>query len=230
MPDVQVTATGRPLAFAIERDEAGQALIDHRHRLDPGLRRKGERQRSVPRPRRGHGVAHAAARELVHEGLDRRVDAVDQDHAGAMVLFIPNMQRGDVWRPVAELLPTRYPSVLLDHREHSFEGRLREIAEQGERRVLVGYSLGGRLALRAAARPGPVRRARDARRHRRDRRPWAALDPRGGRRAPCHLDGGGADRRRGGRLGAPAAVRRPVRDADRGAAARPPDARSRGSR
>mgnify|MGYP003288263038 CR=1 FL=1 len=65
------------------------------------------------------------------------------------------MQRGDAWRPVAELLPERYPSALLDHREHSFEGRLREIAAAGEGRVLAGYSLGGRLALRAALRePG----------------------------------------------------------------------------
>jgi 2-succinyl-6-hydroxy-2,4-cyclohexadiene-1-carboxylate synthase len=73
-----------------------------------------------------------------------------------MVLFIPGfMQRGDAWRPVAELLPERYPSALLDHREHSFEGRLREIAAAGEGRVLAGYSLGGRLALRAALRePG----------------------------------------------------------------------------
>jgi 2-succinyl-6-hydroxy-2,4-cyclohexadiene-1-carboxylate synthase len=70
-----------------------------------------------------------------------------------MVLFIPGfMQRGDAWRPVAELLPERYPSVLLDHAEHSFEGRLGEIAAAGEGRVLVGYSLGGRLALRAALR------------------------------------------------------------------------------
>jgi len=69
-----------------------------------------------------------------------------------MVLFIPGfMQRGDAWRPVAELLPERYPSRLLDHAEHSFEGRLREIAEAGAD-VLVGYSLGGRLALRAALR------------------------------------------------------------------------------
>lgn len=69
-----------------------------------------------------------------------------------MVLFIPGfMQRGDAWRPVAELLPERYPSRLLDHAEHSFEGRLREIAESGAD-VLVGYSLGGRLALRAALR------------------------------------------------------------------------------
>jgi len=69
-----------------------------------------------------------------------------------MVLFIPGfMQRGDAWRPVAELLPERYPSRLLDHAEHSFEGRLREILESGAD-VLVGYSLGGRLALRAALR------------------------------------------------------------------------------
>lgn len=73
-----------------------------------------------------------------------------------MVLFIPGfMQRGDAWRPVAELLPERYPSRLLDHAEDSFEGRMGEIlAAAGEPApsVLVGYSLGGRLALRAALR------------------------------------------------------------------------------
>src|SRR3954468_20999488 len=73
-----------------------------------------------------------------------------------MVLFVPGfMQRGDAWRAVAELLPERYPSLLLDHREHTFAGRLSEIASAGEGRVLAGYSLGGRLALRAALRsPG----------------------------------------------------------------------------
>jgi 2-succinyl-6-hydroxy-2,4-cyclohexadiene-1-carboxylate synthase len=97
-------------------------------------------------------MAHAAPVQLVDEDLERRVSAVDRDHAGAMVLFIPGfMQRGDAWRPVAELLPERYPSTLLDHAEHSFEGRMREIAESGAD-VLVGYSLGGRLALRAAMR------------------------------------------------------------------------------
>ena len=68
------------------------------------------------------------------------------------MLFIPGfMQRGDAWRPVAELLPERYPSRLLDHAEHSFEGRMAEIAGAGAD-FLVGYSLGGRLALRAALR------------------------------------------------------------------------------
>src|SRR5512132_490260 len=70
-----------------------------------------------------------------------------------MVLFVPGfMQPRDAWRPVAELLPERYPSTLLDHREHTFEGRLAEIAAAGEGAVVVGYSLGGRLALRAALR------------------------------------------------------------------------------
>ena len=69
----------------------------------------------------------------------------------ARVLFVPGfMQRGDAWRAVAELLPERYPSLLLAHAEHDYEGRLREIDEQGEGAVLCGYSLGGRLVLRAA--------------------------------------------------------------------------------
>ncbi|HEV3377714.1 MAG TPA: alpha/beta fold hydrolase [Thermoleophilaceae bacterium] len=72
-----------------------------------------------------------------------------------MVLFIPGfMQRGDAWRPVAELLSERYPSALLDHRKHTLEGRLAEIsAAAGDGgAVAVGYSLGGRLALRAVLR------------------------------------------------------------------------------
>jgi 2-succinyl-6-hydroxy-2,4-cyclohexadiene-1-carboxylate synthase len=70
------------------------------------------------------------------------------------VVFLPGfMQRGDAWAPVADRLEGRCEAVLLDHAEHSFEGRLREIARAaGERAVLVGYSLGGRLALRAAVR------------------------------------------------------------------------------
>jgi len=79
--------------------------------------------------------------------------------AAARVLFIPGfMQRGEAWEPVAERLRERYPSVLLEHREHTVEGRLDEIAFAGEGAVLVGYSLGGRLALRAALRaPGQYR-------------------------------------------------------------------------
>ena len=69
------------------------------------------------------------------------------------IVFIPGfMQSGRAWAPVVDLLPERYPRLLLDHREHTYEARLREIAAAGEDGVLVGYSLGGRLALRAALR------------------------------------------------------------------------------
>jgi 2-succinyl-6-hydroxy-2,4-cyclohexadiene-1-carboxylate synthase len=70
------------------------------------------------------------------------------------------MQRASAWAPVAELLPERYPSVLLDHERHTLEGRLEEIAAAaGEGPcALVGYSLGGRVALRAAVdQPGRYR-------------------------------------------------------------------------
>ncbi|MEA2361989.1 MAG: 2-succinyl-6-hydroxy-2,4-cyclohexadiene-carboxylate synthase, partial [Thermoleophilaceae bacterium] len=67
------------------------------------------------------------------------------------VLFIPGfMQPAGAWAPTAEQLEP--PTTLLDHREHSFEGRLEEIAAAGAQALLVGYSLGGRLALRAALR------------------------------------------------------------------------------
>jgi 2-succinyl-6-hydroxy-2,4-cyclohexadiene-1-carboxylate synthase len=70
------------------------------------------------------------------------------------VLFIPGfIQPASAWAPVAERLDP--PTTLLDHREHTFEGRLGEIAAAGAGGLLVGYSLGGRLALRAALRdPG----------------------------------------------------------------------------
>ncbi|MEA2418059.1 MAG: 2-succinyl-6-hydroxy-2,4-cyclohexadiene-carboxylate synthase [Thermoleophilaceae bacterium] len=67
------------------------------------------------------------------------------------VVFIPGfMQPASAWAGVAEQLDP--PTTLLDHREHSYEGRLDEIAAAGAGALLVGYSLGGRLALRAALR------------------------------------------------------------------------------
>ena len=119
-----------------------------------------------------------------------------------MVLFIPGfMQRGDAWRPVAELLPERYPSTMLDHSEHSFEGRFARSQHSGAE-VLVGYSLGGRLALRAALRSAESLQRRRARgldgRHRRG--PAASRAGRGGREAGL-LDGGDADRGHCGRSG-----------------------------
>ena len=63
------------------------------------------------------------------------------------------MQRGDAWRPVAERIGTSYRSLCLDHRRSSFSGRLEEVLEAAPPgSVLVGYSMGGRLALHAALR------------------------------------------------------------------------------
>ena len=50
------------------------------------------------------------------------------------------MQRGDAWAQVAERLGERYPSVLLDRADST--------APEGA--AVVGYSMGGRLALHAA--------------------------------------------------------------------------------
>ncbi|MGI8513507.1 MAG: alpha/beta fold hydrolase [Solirubrobacteraceae bacterium] len=72
--------------------------------------------------------------------------------AVTVVMVSGFMQPASAWEPVANLLPERYPSVLLDHREHDYEGRLVEIAGAGEGAVLMGYSLGGRLLLHAAVR------------------------------------------------------------------------------
>lgn len=69
------------------------------------------------------------------------------------IVFIPGfMQPATAWAAVAQRLPERYPSRMLDHSEHTFEGRLREIASAGEGAVVCGYSLGGRLALHACLR------------------------------------------------------------------------------
>jgi 2-succinyl-6-hydroxy-2,4-cyclohexadiene-1-carboxylate synthase len=67
------------------------------------------------------------------------------------VLLIPGfMQPASAWAPVAERLEE--PVALMEHERHDFEGRLAEISGAGEGTLLVGYSLGGRLALRAALR------------------------------------------------------------------------------
>ena len=71
----------------------------------------------------------------------------------AAIVLVPGfMQRGDAWAPLVERLPDRIEAPSLDHREHTLTGRLDEIAAAGEGAVLCGYSLGGRLALRAALR------------------------------------------------------------------------------
>lgn len=69
----------------------------------------------------------------------------------AEVVFVPGfMQHGEAWRAVASVIGERYPTTALDPRATSFEGRLAEIGVAAEGAALVGYSMGGRLALHAA--------------------------------------------------------------------------------
>jgi 2-succinyl-6-hydroxy-2,4-cyclohexadiene-1-carboxylate synthase len=74
-----------------------------------------------------------------------------------LVAFLPGFaQRGDAWGPVSERVAQRYRSVSVDFGSWSFDQRLSEIASRvDDGDAVVGYSMGGRLALRAALRrPG----------------------------------------------------------------------------
>src|SRR3954454_18846780 len=66
------------------------------------------------------------------------------------------MQRGEAWAPVAARLAERYRCTCLDLRTWTFEERVEEIlAAVAPGDAVVGYSMGGRLALHAALRePG----------------------------------------------------------------------------
>jgi 2-succinyl-6-hydroxy-2,4-cyclohexadiene-1-carboxylate synthase len=70
------------------------------------------------------------------------------------VTFVPGfMQRGEAWEPVAGRLGASYRSVCLDFDSWTFEERIAELlgaAKPGS--AVVGYSMGGRLALHAALR------------------------------------------------------------------------------
>ena len=75
----------------------------------------------------------------------------------ATVVFVPGfMQPAEAWSAVAELLPERYPSVLLQHREHDLEGRLAEIAAAARARAVLCGVLARRSprAQRRGARSG----------------------------------------------------------------------------
>src|SRR3954451_23990063 len=74
--------------------------------------------------------------------------------SAAEVTFVPGfMQRGEAWEPVAGRLGEGYRCTCLDLGTWTFEERVDEIlaaVEPGG--ALVGYSMGGRLALHAALR------------------------------------------------------------------------------
>ena len=75
------------------------------------------------------------------------------------IVFLPGfMQHADTWDEVAAAVGQRYPSAVVDFATWTFEGRVGEIfAAAGPGDVVVGYSMGGRLALHAALRSGVFR-------------------------------------------------------------------------
>jgi 2-succinyl-6-hydroxy-2,4-cyclohexadiene-1-carboxylate synthase len=82
------------------------------------------------------------------------IGIIVESMADPLAIFVPGfMQRGDAWAPVTDVVGERYPSACLDFRTHSFEARLRELREAAPAgSVVVGYSMGGRLALHLAVR------------------------------------------------------------------------------
>src|SRR3954449_10092225 len=70
------------------------------------------------------------------------------------VTFVPGfMQRGEAWEPVAGRLGASYRSTRLDFDTWTFEERIGELLEAAAPgSAVVGYSMGGRLALHAAVR------------------------------------------------------------------------------
>jgi 2-succinyl-6-hydroxy-2,4-cyclohexadiene-1-carboxylate synthase len=79
---------------------------------------------------------------------------IGEEVANPTVVFVPGfMQRGDAWRPVAGRLAASYRTACLDFTTWTFEERVDELlgaASPGS--AVVGYSMGGRLALHAALR------------------------------------------------------------------------------
>jgi 2-succinyl-6-hydroxy-2,4-cyclohexadiene-1-carboxylate synthase len=70
------------------------------------------------------------------------------------VVFLPGfMQHADTWSRVAAAVGERYPVRLHEFETWTFEGRVAELGVFADR-VVVGYSMGGRLALHAALRFG----------------------------------------------------------------------------
>ena len=207
VPEVQVTATGAPVARAMPSatKPAERSSITDTHSI-PRLLGQHERQRRVARAGAGDRVAHAAASELVDERLDRRVGAVDRHArvahgclAVTSILLVPGfMQRGDAWEPLLEAAAReRYTRDRSTTPATSFEGRLAEIAAAGEGAVLCGYSLGGRLALHAALRdPGRYAGVVTIGASAGIEEPVAAQRPRRGRRAARRLDGDACRSRR----------------------------------
>jgi 2-succinyl-6-hydroxy-2,4-cyclohexadiene-1-carboxylate synthase len=69
------------------------------------------------------------------------------------------MQHGDSWAPVMSRVRHRWPTTTVEFDTPTLEASLDAIARAGRGGVVVGYSMGGRLALRAVLREPRAYRA-----------------------------------------------------------------------
>jgi len=69
------------------------------------------------------------------------------------------MQHGDTWAPVMSRVRRRWPTTTVEFDTPTLEAGLDAIAGAGRGGVVVGYSMGGRLALRAVLREPRAYRA-----------------------------------------------------------------------
>ena len=118
-----MTATGRPDGLGgADREEAGAALVDVRPAADPRLAHEREHDRRVARARRGGGVAHPAAGQLVAEraqqpvGVGGRHDL--REMARPLVLLHGFTNTGASWDGVVAALGERYRPLAPDIRGH----------------------------------------------------------------------------------------------------------------
>src|SRR6185437_8672401 len=144
-------------------EEPCAALVDVRPAANPRLAHERQHDRGRPRPRRGAGVAHPAARELVAERAQQHV-GIGGGHDGGIaptvVLLHGFTHTGRSWDPVVAALGESYTAIAPDIRGHgaasdsepvTLEAVIGDIgALAPERFTLAGYSMGGRIALHVA--------------------------------------------------------------------------------
>ena len=110
-----------------QREEPGAALVDMRPAADPRLAHQRQDQRRVARARRGAGVLHAAAGQLVAQRPQQEI-GVGCSHDGrvpsTVVLLHGFTQTGASWGRVAAMLPERYRPLAPDIRGHGERRRM----------------------------------------------------------------------------------------------------------
>ena len=159
VPDVQATATGRPVCFAspsAKKPATRSSTCDHARRPRRARERQHERRRA--RAGRGAGVGHAAARELLAEGAQQQVGVAWRRSwkmrgmaPETIVLLHGFTQTGRSWEPTIAALGERYRALAPDIRGHGSAADARPVVVRRRARRRAGARAGA-LRARAATR------------------------------------------------------------------------------